>query len=63
VEPLHGGSVLLVVAIKPQAAPEDLPVIEACLRQCAGLLRATMAGEIRRKRVPHLRFRVIPENA
>lgn len=59
VEPLSGGS-LLVVAGKPGLVLEEISGIESRLQRCAGRLRAALAGETRRRRTPHLRFRVVP---
>ena len=60
VEPLPGGSVLLVVLSAPSLTQDGIAGIESRLRQASGLLRAAIAGETHRKRVPHLRFRVVP---
>lgn len=61
VEPLSGGSTLLVLATAPGETAE-LAALERILQGASGLLRSVVAEEIRRKRAPHLRFRVLPEN-
>ena len=62
VEPLHGsGAHLLVVVAAPDADPALMGELEATLQNAAGLFRAVVATEIRRKRTPHLTFRVVPE--
>jgi hypothetical protein len=60
VEPASGGSVLLVIVSAPGLTHEGMAAMEARLRANAGHLRAALAGETHRKRVPHLRFRVVP---
>ncbi|HWB05186.1 MAG TPA: hypothetical protein VG796_19295 [Verrucomicrobiales bacterium] len=60
VEPASGGSVLLVVVSAPALTQDEIAAMEAHLRGNAGHLRAALAGETHRKRVPHLRFRVVP---
>jgi len=60
VEPLPGGSTLLVLATAP-GDPDTLAALEHVLQRASGLLRSVVAAEIRRKRAPHLRFRVLPE--
>jgi hypothetical protein len=62
-EPLGKGAKLLVVVEAPSAESPHLRIIEASLQRAAGLLRSVVAGEVRRKRTPHLRFRVIPRDA
>lgn len=59
VEPLSGGSLLVVVG-KPGLVLAEISGIESRLQQCSGRLRAALAGETRRRRTPHLRFRVVP---
>ncbi len=61
VEPLAGGSTLLVLATAP-GDPAALVELERVLQGASGLLRSVVAQEIRRKRAPHLRFRVMPES-
>lgn len=60
VEPLSGTSTLLVLATAP-GDPAALAELERVLHGASGLLRSVVAEEIRRKRAPHLRFRVLPE--
>ena len=60
VEPLPCSSVLLVILSAASLTQEEIAGMEARLRQASGLLRAAIAGETHRKRVPHLRFRVVP---
>lgn len=60
VESLPGGSVLLVIVSAPSLTQDGIADAESRLRQASGLLRAAIAGETHRKRVPHLRIRVIP---
>ncbi len=63
VEPLGKGAKLLVVVETSATNSVSLEIIEASLQQAAGLLRSVVAGEIQRKRTPHLSFRVVPGNA
>jgi ribosome-binding factor A len=63
VEPMGKGSKLLVVVETPPSSPEPPPIIEAALQRAAGLLRSVVAGEVHRKRTPHLSFRVVPGSA
>jgi hypothetical protein len=60
VEPLPCSSVLLVILSAASLTQDEIAGMEARLRQASGLLRAAIAGETHRKRVPHLRFRVVP---
>jgi hypothetical protein len=60
VESLPGGSVLLVIVSAPSLVHDEITGMESRLQQASGGLRATIAGETHRKRVPHLRFRVVP---
>ena len=60
VTPEPGGAALLVVSLHPGADAAELATREAALNAAAGHMRAAIAGGIRRKRVPHLRFRVVP---
>ncbi len=60
VEPLPGGSVLLILVSVPGLTQDAMERMEARLREAPGPLRAAIAGSTRRKRVPHLRFRVVP---
>lgn len=60
VEPLPGGSALLVIVSAPSVTQETIAVMESRLREASGTLRAAIAGDTHRKRVPHLRFRVVP---
>ena len=60
VESIPGGSVHLVNVCAPALMQDDIPVMELRLRNASGLLRAAIAGATHRKRVPHLRFRVVP---
>ncbi len=60
VEPLPGGSTLLVLVTAP-GDPAGLAALERVLQGASGLLRSIVAEEIRRKRAPHLRFHVLPE--
>ncbi|TAG08147.1 MAG: hypothetical protein EAZ42_11700 [Verrucomicrobia bacterium] len=60
VEPIGKGAKLLVVVETPRSNQEPPPVIEAALQRAAGLLRSVVAGEVQRKRTPHLSFRVVP---
>ncbi|MFN0126688.1 MAG: hypothetical protein ACKV19_08390 [Verrucomicrobiales bacterium] len=61
VEPLHSGANLLVVVAVPRSDPRSMQALERTLQNAAGLLRSVIAMEIRRKRTPHLTFRVVPE--
>jgi hypothetical protein len=61
VEPLEGGSALIVIMAAPIREASEIPVLEAKLARAGGLLRSALAADLHRKRVPHLRFRVIPE--
>jgi ribosome-binding factor A len=63
VEPLGRGAKLLVVVETPPTNSVKLEIIEASLQQAAGLLRSVVAGEVHRKRTPHLSFRVMPGSA
>jgi hypothetical protein len=60
VEPLPGGSVLLVIVSAPFVTQDTIAAMESRLGGASGLLRAAIAGNTHRKRVPHLRFRVVP---
>jgi ribosome-binding factor A len=60
VEPIGKGAKLLVVVETPFENQAHLQIIEAALQGAVGRLRAVVAGEVRRKRTPHLSFRVIP---
>lgn len=60
VEPVSGGSVLFVVVSAPGLTRDGIAAMESRLCSAAGHLRAALAGETHRKRVPHLRFRVVP---
>ena len=60
VEPLPGGSVLLVIVSAPSVTHDTIASMESRLREASGLLRAAIAGDTHRKRVPHLRIRVVP---
>jgi ribosome-binding factor A len=62
VEPLGRGAKLLVVVETPPTNSVNLEIIEASLQQASGLLRSVVAGEVHRKRTPHLSFRVVPGN-
>lgn len=61
VEPVHSGASLLVVIAVPASDPRSMLALERTLQNAAGLLRSVVALEIRRKRTPHLTFRVVPE--
>jgi len=63
VEPLGRGARLLVVVETPPTNSVNPEIIEASLQQAAGLLRSVVAGEVHRKRTPHLSFRVVPGSA
>jgi ribosome-binding factor A len=60
VEPIGKGTKLLVV-VTPLSNKEHPQIIEAALQRAAGLLRSVVAGEVHRKRTPHLSFRVMPD--
>ncbi len=60
VESIPGVSLLLVIVCAPALMQDDIAVMELRLRNASGLLRAAIAGATHRKRVPHLRFRVVP---
>jgi ribosome-binding factor A len=61
VEPCPGGGRLLVIVAAPAAAASAVAELEGALQQAAGLLRSVVAGEVNRRRTPHLSFRVVPE--
>ncbi len=61
VEPLPGGSKLIVVVSAPVADRAELSALEQALQKASGLLRSVVASDIHRKRAPHLTFRVVPE--
>ena len=60
VEPLPGGSKLLVIVTAPAPDQQAVVELEQILQRASGLLRSIIAGEIRRRRTPHLTFRVLP---
>jgi ribosome-binding factor A len=61
VEPLPGGTKLLVIIAAPLTDQAAMRELEQALQKASGLLRSVLAAEIRRKRTPHLTFRVVPE--
>ena len=62
VEPLPFGSKLLVIIAVPATDAATMKSLEQTLQQAAGLLRCVIATEVRRRRTPHLTFRVVPES-
>ena len=61
VEPVPGSSALLVLVSAPVASAAQITALEQQLQNASGFLRAAVAGVTHRKRVAHLRFRVVPE--
>ena len=62
VEHQGGGASLLVVISAPIHDIADITAMESRLKRASGLLRSALASELRRKRVPHLQFRIVPES-
>ena len=61
VQPEPGGAALLITVAAPDDA--ELEPIRASLDALRGRLRSEVAAAITRKRAPHLRFAVIPQQA
>lgn len=61
VEPLPGGSKLIVILAAPITDRLAMKTLEQTLQKASGLLRSVVAMDIQRKRTPHLTFRVVPE--
>ncbi|MDF1813873.1 MAG: hypothetical protein P1V20_16850 [Verrucomicrobiales bacterium] len=61
VKPVAGSSVLVATLITPEKDPETISLIHERLHLARGMIRSSVAGVIRRKKVPQLQFRVIPE--
>ena len=61
VRPQGGSSALIATLITTENDPEMIQEIHDRLRQASGMIRASIAGVIHRKRVPSIQFRVIPE--
>lgn len=59
VRPASGSQALEVVVSVPNADPQLLDEVHASLRAAEGVLRASLAAAISRKRVPALRFQVV----
>ncbi|MEM7015168.1 MAG: hypothetical protein AAF585_27230 [Verrucomicrobiota bacterium] len=59
VRPVSGSQALEVVVSVPNVDPQLLDEAHAALSAADGVLRASLAAAITRKRVPALRFRVI----
>lgn len=62
VEPQRSHAKLLVVVGVGENRRDTIPEIEEILAGVAGSLRSAVASEIRRKRTPHLSFRVVVES-
>ena len=60
VQPVAGGAAMLVTLTLPQATLPALDTAHQALVAEEGVLRAAVAAAIHRKRVPTLRFRVVP---
>jgi hypothetical protein len=61
VKPIDGSSVLVATLITRETDPEVITLICDHLQMARGMIRASVAGVINRKRVPQIQFRVIPE--
>jgi len=61
VKPIDGSSALVVTLVTPETDLTRIGVIYDRLQLARGIIRASVAGVISRKRVPQLQFRVIPE--
>ena len=60
VEPGPDRAIVVVTLSAPATSAEQLEMVRRCLEAASGVLRSAIAGATNRKRVPTLRFRVIP---
>lgn len=59
VRPISGSSAVLATVITAESDPDTINLIHDRLDAASGLIRASVAGVINRKRVPRIQFRVV----
>ena len=62
VKPIEGSSALIATVVSPETDMETISLIHERLMLARGIIRASVAGVIHRKRVPQIQFRIIPDN-
>ena len=62
VRPLSGSSALLATVITSESDTDTINLIHERLDAASGVIRASVAGVINRKRVPRIQFRVVFES-
>ena len=61
VEPVSGCAAVLVTVLSREVEIVEINAIQRSLTEASGVLRSAVASGTHRKRVPTLRFRVLPD--